>query len=176
MNPQIEQLRKQFNGYNNAQKKDFIDKLKIKLKGQMNPEYSKFLNECTQKYNAAIRGGATSNVDLSDLLDGSTASSGAVALENRIEQYKKAGYTVLRREVNSVKLYKTKTSVMIALLLMGGIHASMGFLFGGIFIIFIITGLAFCFCSMLPSIPAYTVTVSITGTGKIEETGNVLKK
>jgi len=69
MNPQIEQLRKQFNGYNNAQKKDFIDKLKIKLQGNRSPEYAKFLNECVSNYNAAIRGGASSNVDLSDLLD-----------------------------------------------------------------------------------------------------------
>ncbi|MCL2386047.1 MAG: hypothetical protein FWC89_00715 [Defluviitaleaceae bacterium] len=55
MNPQIEQLRTAFNGYNNAQKKQFIDNLKTKLQTHKSPEYSKFLNECMQKYNSAIR-------------------------------------------------------------------------------------------------------------------------
>jgi len=69
MNPQIEQLRKQFNGYNNAQKKQFIDNLKIKLQGKNNPEYSKFLNECIQSYNASMRGGVSVVDDFSSLLD-----------------------------------------------------------------------------------------------------------
>lgn len=69
MNTQIEQLRRQFNGYNNAQKKQFIDKLRQKLQGQNNPEFSKFLNECVANYNASLRGGASSNDDFSDLLD-----------------------------------------------------------------------------------------------------------
>jgi len=55
MNPQIEQLRTAFNGYNNTQKKQFIDNLKAKTQGMNNPEYSRLLNECVQKYNTAIR-------------------------------------------------------------------------------------------------------------------------
>jgi len=66
---QIEQLRKQFNGYDNVQKKQFIDNLKIKLHGKNNPEYSRFLQECINKYNVSLRGGGSLNDDFSDLLD-----------------------------------------------------------------------------------------------------------
>ena len=55
MNPQIEQLRRQFNGYNTAQKREFIEKLRQKLQGNKNPEYTKFLNECIQAYAAASK-------------------------------------------------------------------------------------------------------------------------
>jgi hypothetical protein len=57
---QIDQLRKQFNGYDNAQKKQFIDNLKMKLQGKNNPEYTKFLNECISSYNASLRGSSLS--------------------------------------------------------------------------------------------------------------------
>jgi len=59
MNPQIEQLRRQFNGYNTAQKKQFIDNLKVKLQGNKSPEYAKFLNECIQTYNTAVKNGVS---------------------------------------------------------------------------------------------------------------------
>jgi len=55
MASKIDALRQQFNGYNNAQKKDFIDKLRLKLRGNNNPALNNFLNECLQKYNNAIQ-------------------------------------------------------------------------------------------------------------------------
>jgi len=54
MSSRIEQLRAQFNGYNNAQKKQFIDNLRKEVRGKNNAEYIKFLNECVQKYNAIV--------------------------------------------------------------------------------------------------------------------------
>ena len=66
---QIDQLRKQFNGYNNTQKKQFIDNLKAKLQTNKSPEYSKFLNECVQKYNTSLREGNSSSNTFDDLLD-----------------------------------------------------------------------------------------------------------
>jgi len=57
---QIDQLRKQFNGYDNAQKKQFIDNLKVKMQGKNNPEYTKFLNECVSSYNASLRSSSLS--------------------------------------------------------------------------------------------------------------------
>jgi len=61
MTSQIDALRQQFNNYNNAQKKDFIEKLQAKLQGNKNIEYQKFLNECIQKYNELIRSGNLGN-------------------------------------------------------------------------------------------------------------------
>jgi len=43
-----------------AQQKAFIDNLKGKLQGKSNPEYTKFLNECVQRYNAAVSSGVAS--------------------------------------------------------------------------------------------------------------------
>ena len=98
MNPQIEQLRKQFNGYNNAQKKQFIDNLKAKLKTNNNADYSRFLSECVQNYNASIKASSSGSrgglSDFDDLLD---VGIGAVAFEKRIEEYGANGYGLLKR-------------------------------------------------------------------------------
>lgn len=58
MASQIPQLRQQFDRYTTTQKKQFIDNLKTKIVGTNNAEYISFLNECTQKYNVAVGGGA----------------------------------------------------------------------------------------------------------------------
>ena len=57
MSAQINQLRVQFKPMSVAQKKTFIDNLKIKLHGKNNPTYTAFLNECVRQYNAELRGG-----------------------------------------------------------------------------------------------------------------------
>ena len=76
MASQIPQLRQQFDVYSTAQKKEFIDKLKVKLQGSNNPEYSKFLNECVQKYNANI----SRDSRFDDLLDTSGTAKGQTVL------------------------------------------------------------------------------------------------
>jgi hypothetical protein len=50
-NPQIQQLRAQFNNMNTAQKKEFIEKFRDKVAGSTNAEYQKFLSECVESYN-----------------------------------------------------------------------------------------------------------------------------
>lgn len=77
MSSQINQMRVQFNGMNNPQKKQFIDNLKVKLQNSNNAEYKKFLNECIQNYNTAVKGtsvGATSKGGTSSPI---ASSSGA---------------------------------------------------------------------------------------------------
>ncbi|MCL2171634.1 MAG: DUF4190 domain-containing protein [Defluviitaleaceae bacterium] len=74
MNPQIEQLRKQFASYNLYEKKDFINNLQKKLEGQSSPEYSDFLNECIQIYQnqsgGGIAGGGDKPVEVVSLVCG----------------------------------------------------------------------------------------------------------
>ena len=50
----IEQLRSYFNGLDTSQKKEFIGNLQQKLKEKNNAEYSRFLDDCTKKYNTEI--------------------------------------------------------------------------------------------------------------------------
>jgi hypothetical protein len=57
MASQIDQLRRQFNGMSTTQKAQFINNLRLKLKGSKNAEYINFLDECAKKYNAELRGG-----------------------------------------------------------------------------------------------------------------------
>lgn len=81
MASQIEQLRASFEKMNTTQKKAFIDNLKQKLQGNTNSEYTRFLNECVQKYNTAVHVGSPSssrNV-LDDLLDDLPTSGLSVA-------------------------------------------------------------------------------------------------
>jgi len=54
MTAQINQLKAQFNNSSNAQKKEFIEKLRAKLQGKNHPEFTKLLNECVKNYNDAI--------------------------------------------------------------------------------------------------------------------------
>ena len=81
VSPQIESLRKQFNGMNTAQKKQFIDNLKQKLVGKNNAEYNKFLAECIQDYNtntavnSGSSSGATKNVSVAQTQVGNTVSA-----------------------------------------------------------------------------------------------------
>lgn len=51
----LDSLRATFDKMNTAQKKAYIDKLKAKAPSMNNPVYTKFLNECMQKYNAEVR-------------------------------------------------------------------------------------------------------------------------
>jgi hypothetical protein len=60
MASQIDQLRNQFNALPTPQKAKFIGNLKIQLQNNKKPEYTKFYNECVNKYNAEVRGGAKS--------------------------------------------------------------------------------------------------------------------
>ena len=81
MSPQIESLRKQYQGMNTAQKKQFIDNLKQKLAGKNNAEYNKFLAECIQDYNtnttdnSGSSSGATKNVSVAQTQVGNTVSA-----------------------------------------------------------------------------------------------------
>ena len=63
MNPQIEQLRKQFDAYNDSQKIGFIDKLTKNLQKKYDPEYSKFLHECVQKCDRHINNSGGSQME-----------------------------------------------------------------------------------------------------------------
>ena len=83
MSPQIESLRKQFQGMNTAQKKQFIDNLKQKLAGKNNAEYNNFLAECIQDYNTntAVNSGATKSVSVTQTQAGNTFSTNTQAIK-----------------------------------------------------------------------------------------------
>lgn len=51
----LDTLRVSFDKMSTAQKKAYIEKLKIKAQSMNNPLYTKFLNECIQKYTAEVR-------------------------------------------------------------------------------------------------------------------------
>jgi len=55
MSYQIDQLRANFNMMTTSQKAHFINSLRQQLHGVMNEEYSSFLNECVERYNAEVR-------------------------------------------------------------------------------------------------------------------------
>ena len=54
-NSQINQLKTHFNGLNNSQKREFIEKLQKKLQGSINADYKILLNDCIKIYNEETR-------------------------------------------------------------------------------------------------------------------------
>lgn len=57
----LDKLRLSFDEMTTAQKKAYIEKMEIKAKSMNNPLYTKFLNECIQKYTAEVRRNSAMN-------------------------------------------------------------------------------------------------------------------
>ena len=103
MASQIDQLRLHFNGLNTMQKKEFIDKLQQKLMRQSNVEYSRFLNECIQKYNSAVRGNSVPSA-LPSTLGYSQSNSIEAHYEAMIQLYLNNGYQIAAQAETSTML------------------------------------------------------------------------
>lgn len=106
-------------------------------------------------------------------------STGNIAFEKRIEEYKKAGYILRKRDGDTVKLHKLPipNSKPVAYIVLA---FTVLFSVAGFFLIFanFILGLfimIFPHALLYSAIGSYSVNISLTKTGKIEETGNVLK-
>jgi hypothetical protein len=172
----IEQYRIAFDKMQLAQKKIFIDRLRNQIHGKDLPAYARLLAECVQKYNAEARGGVASTNPLDNLLVGLSGAEtgGAIAFENRIEEYKANGYKVEKRNGDSVVLSgKSKYTTLISAI-------SVGF---GVFMVLLLPFVyAMIIGSMFGGIMTFAniyfrkATISITRTGRIEESGNVLEK
>lgn len=111
---------------------------------------------------------------------GGSGSIGSVAFEKRIEQYKAKGFSLRKRDGNTVKMRgkKIMDSKKRLILMIAGIVwiivgtlfmfalGLIGYVFGGLFIA---GGVA------MMVLLGKDVSISLTTTGKIEEVGNVLK-
>ena len=84
---QIESLRKQFQGMNTAQKKQFIKTLQQKLAGKNNAEYTKFLKECIDDYktNVTVNSGS---VDVQSISSASTQPLSPTDMPDNLTKWK----------------------------------------------------------------------------------------
>ena len=183
MSDKIDQLRIHFNGLNIPQKKEFIGKLQQKLRGQSNAEYSRFLNECVNRYNMEMQRNAPSfSMDADDLFSvggGGDGNTGAFAFERRIEEYKANGYKLLKRSGNTVEMLKPPKGCFWTVSYIGlFIFAIASTVFIGGIYERLLTFALLCFlvlCLGLHVRLANKVTISLTTTNQIEETGKVLE-
>lgn len=108
---------------------------------------------------------------------GSNNSSGNVAFERRIEEYRVNNYKIVKRYDNSVKMaYKGAKGIgftifLVIFLMVVGFIGVMRFLFFTSSLVIDIVLMAFGVLGIIGAYRSITAYITITKTGKIEETG-----
>lgn len=108
---------------------------------------------------------------------GSDDSTGNIAFEKRIEEYKKAGYILKKRNGDTVKLQKVPMSLTVISILFILFFAVVGMIimaFGRLLLGVVITGF-FSLIILISLDMSYNVYISLNKIGKVEETGYILK-
>ena len=117
---------------------------------------------------------------------GGSGSVGNNAFEKRIEQYKANDYKLLKRSGDSVQMLANKGNVKVsaAFLIICGVLLNMLFITSFIIampnvvmtrVAFLVGGFVFVFLGVWINQHSRTAIITLTKTGKLEETGNVLK-
>lgn len=105
MASKLDTLRMSFDRMNRTQKKSFIAKLQAQSTGKNNPELTKFLNECIQKYNAEVRGNTSINSfnnfnnlpDIKPSIEQTIGQTVEQKYENTIQLYLENGYYIVQQ-------------------------------------------------------------------------------